>query len=111
MLTTLLLTFLLVSPQEEGPPAIRISSPSPDKPLFGRVEVVVETDRQDLTSVEIFVDGLSVAVLDTWPYRVIVDVGQNNEEHRFDVRATHPGGEELVSLTSPLFSVDQDVTA
>jgi VWFA-related protein len=111
VLTTLLLAFLLVSPQEAGPAAIRITSPSPGEPLFGRVEVVVETDRQDLLSVEIFVDGQSVTILEAGPYRVVVDVGQNNEEHRFDVRATHPDGEELVSLTSPVFSVDQVVTA
>lgn len=111
MLTTLLLTFLLVSPQEVAPATIRITSPAPGKPLFGRVEVVVETDRQDLLSVEIFVDGQSVTLFETGPYRVVVDVGQNNEEHRFDARATHPDGEELVSLTSPVFSVDQVVTA
>ena len=111
MLTTLLLTFLLVSLQEDGPAAVRITSPVPDKPLFGLVEVVVESDRADLSSVEIFVDGLSVALLEEAPYRVIVDVGQNNEEHRFDVRATYPGGEELVSLSSSVYVVDQEVTA
>ena len=108
----LLLGVVLLSPQADpAEETLRITSPRAGVPLFGRVEVVVESDRDDLTSVEIFVDGRSVAVLEEGPYRVMVDVGQNNEPHRVDARASHPGGEQTVGLISSVFAVDQEVTA
>lgn len=82
--------------------SIRFISPAPGVPVFDRVEVEVEVDGSEVTAVELFVDGERLTSLSGPPYRVVVDVGSENREHRFEAVARGPDGElARHTLTTP----------
>jgi len=88
-----------------------LTSPPPGIPVFGEVEFVAEVQPPGTTAtVEFFVDGERITALETPPYAVQVDVGQQNREHHFEVRAYGTAGEEDIAiLVTPAIRIDERV--
>lgn len=88
-----------------------ITSPAAGRPLFGAVEIAARV-YGDARRVELYLDGLQVGVLESPPYRLRLDLGEENREHRIEVRAVGPGGEVAEAvLESPLIRIDDQVEA
>jgi Ca-activated chloride channel family protein len=90
---------------------VGLTSPPPGAPVFGEVEFVAEVRPSgSAATVEFFLDGERIAVLEAPPYTVQVDVGQQNREHHFEVRAYGPAGEEDIAvLVTPAIRIDEKV--
>lgn len=90
---------------------VEILSPASGQPLFGQVEVVARVSAEEpLHHVDILVDGRLAAHLLHSPYRTLVDVGQQNREHRIRVVATGLfGGSGEASLVAPRIEVDETI--
>lgn len=90
---------------------VQIVSPQPGQPTFGDVEIaaVIRPARTRVAKVEFYVDGVLVASVEKPPFRVVVDVGQDNVEHNFEVVAYAPGGARTSASvrTMPLMVDDQ----
>lgn len=88
-----------------------LTNPPPGAPVFGEVEFVAEVRPPgSAATVEFFLDGERIAVLEASPYAVQVDVGEQNREHHFEVRAYGPAGEEDIAiLVTPAIRVDERV--
>ncbi len=71
---------------------IRLASPAPNQPLFGEVEIRAEVQGAPVSKVEFYVDSLRVGVAEKAPWRIVVDVGQDNKEHSIEVLAYGPNG-------------------
>jgi Ca-activated chloride channel homolog len=71
---------------------VRLVSPVPSQPLFGEVEIRAEIQGAPVSKVEFYLDSLRVGVVEAPPWRILVDVGQNNMEHSIEVLAYGPGG-------------------
>lgn len=93
--------------------SVLIAQPTAGEPQFGEIELVADVYPPDrVTRVEFLVDGKVVADLDQPPFQTIVDVGQENMEHRFEIKAYGAGGEVAEALmVSPAISVDESVDA
>ena len=92
---------------------VAITSPPAGQPLFGELDFEADVyPAEHVARVELFVDGRLVAEIATPPFRTQVDVGQENREHRFEVKAYSPSGRMLDALlVSPSIRVDGEVTA
>ncbi|MEE8366894.1 MAG: VWA domain-containing protein, partial [Thermoanaerobaculia bacterium] len=92
---------------------VDLLSPEPGVPIFGEVEMVAEIfDGDGSEIVEFFLDGVKAGERLESPYRIWVDVGEENREHRFEVRANQSGGASARALlVSPAFRVDIEVDA
>ena len=84
-----------------------------DRPTYleaalGEVEVVARVEsREPVRSVALVVDGRPQAILDSPPFRWIVDVGERNEEHSFKVVAIGQSGERAEAVVeTPRLQVD-----
>lgn len=88
----LLLWLLLWAAPSQAAPAVRLVSPPPNQPLFGEVEIRAEVTGAAVSRVELYVDSLRVGVLEAPPWRMVVDVGQENAEHSIEVVAYGPSG-------------------
>jgi Ca-activated chloride channel homolog len=88
-----------------------VRSPRPGEPVFGVVEVEIEVlSMEPITSVELRLDGETVALLTQPPYRVAIDMGLENESHRLDVTATDAVGEKATATrVTGTIQVDQEV--
>lgn len=115
---TLTLTLTLTTPPrlagQEGAPAapdVLILQPKAGETVFGEVEVVAEIlAAEEITEVRFLLDGRRVAVDTRPPYRTVVDVGQENVEHTFEVVAVTVGGVEGRALrTTPPISVTEEL--
>lgn len=73
-------------------PSVRIVSPPPNQPLFGEVEIRAEVTGAAVSQVEFYLDNLRVGVAEAPPWRIVVDVGQQNAEHSIEVVAHGPSG-------------------
>lgn len=71
---------------------VRIVSPPAGQPLFGQVEIRAQVSGAPVTKVEFYLDSLRIGVVEKPPYRVLVDVGQDNTEHSIEVVAYGPSG-------------------
>ena len=87
-----------------------------DRPTYfeaalGEVEVVARVEsREPVRSVALVVDGQPQAILDSPPFRWIVDVGERNEEHSFKVVAISRSGERAEAVVeTPRLQVDDRV--
>ncbi|MCP3958587.1 MAG: VWA domain-containing protein [bacterium] len=105
------------SQDEESEPAeildVGIKSPPPAQPQFGNVELIADVyPQENAARVEFYVDGRLVGELEGPPFTVRVDVGQENREHRFEVKA-YSASEQLreALLVSPAIHVDSEITA
>jgi VWFA-related protein len=73
---------------------VRIVRPAPGEPLLGEAEVRAEIVPADtaIERVEFFLDGALAGTATRAPYRILVDAGDENREHRLEVVAHAPGG-------------------
>lgn len=92
-------------------PRVAIMEPGPFDPVFGEVEVVLDiASRDPVTRVEIFVDGVRAGVLTAPPWKLLVDVGQDNAPHTFRaVASTDLGATGTMQLETPAIQVDDVV--
>ncbi|HVT59547.1 MAG TPA: VWA domain-containing protein [Thermoanaerobaculia bacterium] len=83
------------------------------RPVFGPVEIEVAVQPAGLRfgRLELYIDGRRAGVLEAPPYRLLVDTGQRNAEHRFEAVAFGGAGEALAaaSLRSGRVEADLDV--
>lgn len=100
-------------PEEAEILDVAIISPPPGQPMFGEVEIEADVyPAENVARVEFLVDGQLVGEVDTSPFRIQTDVGQDNREHRFEVRAFSPSGQRVDALlVSPSIRVDGEVVA
>ena len=106
----LLLGGLVISSQAMAL-AVFVDRPTFLEPALGEVEVVARVESAEpVRSVALLVDGRPQAVLDSPPFRWVVEVGGRNEEHTFRVVATEHAGEtaEAVVVT-PRLQIDEQV--
>jgi Ca-activated chloride channel family protein len=90
------------------PVEVAILDPGPFDPVSGEVRVRLDVDSAEAVArVQIFVDGELVAELTQEPWEVVVDVGQENQEHVFRAVAHGRSGAtgEMV-LQTPAIEVD-----
>ncbi|MEE8523452.1 MAG: VWA domain-containing protein, partial [Thermoanaerobaculia bacterium] len=92
---------------------VTITSPPPGAAVFGEIELTAEVFPADrVAKVEFLVDGELVGEVRSEPFRVTADLGDDNVEHRFEVRATDLSGELAEALlVTPAIRVDAEVTA
>ena len=91
-----LLLLLLLLPQSSGAIDLFVRSPRPGQIAIGNV--VVETEvlsAAAVAAVEIRVDGETRARLEEPPFRVVLDVGEENRSHTFEITATDVRGESV----------------
>ena len=91
--------------------SVIIDRPTFLEPALGEVEVVARVEASEsVRSLSLVVDGRPQAILETPPFRWIVDVGEDNVEHTFRVVARNAAGEvaEAVVTTPPL-RIDEQV--
>ncbi len=96
----------------QGSISVSLDSPSPFEPAHGQVEIVAVVGAgEEVERVAFYVDGMVVGELESAPYRLSVDVGQENAEHRFQVVAYGVSGATgTTSLSTPSFRVDEEVS-
>ncbi len=84
---------ILLAAAAHGQVAVRILSPEPDQPVFGNTEVRVGVQPGvPIDRVEVFLNGKLVGTAKTAPYRVQVDVGEDNISREFRAVAYSPSG-------------------
>lgn len=89
---------------------VTILQPAPGEPVFGAVELVVEVSPIDsVDTVDFFVDSNFAARRREPPFRVEVEVGQDNAEHRFEVVARGAEATGRALLVSPAYRVDGEI--
>jgi Ca-activated chloride channel family protein len=73
---------------------VAIVKPEPGAPAFGLIEVeaVVYPTDTELDRVEVYLDGLRVGFIERPPWRVLLDVGQENVAHELEVVAIDAAG-------------------
>lgn len=73
---------------------VAIVAPDPGIPVFGLVTVEAEVYpvNAEVESLDLFVDGLLVGSLSQPPWRLVVDLGEGNREHRFEIIARGADG-------------------
>lgn len=88
-----------------------IDHPTFLEPALGEVEVLARVEsREPVRNLALFVDGRPQAILESAPYRWIVDVGEKNVQHLFQVVATSPSGETAEAVVeTPRLQVDEQV--
>jgi Ca-activated chloride channel family protein len=82
---------------------VLLRSPRPGTPAFG--EVTIEADvlgGERIAEVEFRVDGEVVGRLSHPPWRLTVDLGQDNLEHLFEVTARTVSGDSVTARTKTL---------
>lgn len=90
--------------------AVRIQAPTPDQPVFGQtdVEVGVRTGEK-IDRVEVFLDGKLMGSAKTPPFRVQVDVGEENVAREFKAVAYTASGASAADaiVTQPVQIMDE----
>ncbi len=107
----LILCALLAVPAMAEPIEVWIEKPRSTKFVFGDVDFEAAVDSAaSVAGVEFYLDGRKVAEFINPPYRLLVDVGFDNQEHEFRVVARDINGETAssVMVTSAL-QVDEVV--
>jgi Ca-activated chloride channel family protein len=102
---------LVAAPTVAAPIEVWIEKPRSTKFVFGDVEFEASVQSEEpVTAVEFFLDGRKIAEFSGPPYRLLVDVGFDNVEHKFQVVARSSSGESssAVMVTAAL-QVDEMV--
>jgi len=90
---------------------IAFTSPPADQAAFGPVEVRVEAaPGSAISRVEFFLDGKLAGTAEKAPFRVVVDVGQDNVGHRFEAVAYGAGGAPIASAAIRTPNIATDLT-
>lgn len=90
--------------------AIRIQSPTPDQPVFGQTDVEVGVRAgEPIDRVEVFVNGKLMGSSKTPPFRVQVDVGDDNVPREFKAVAYTASGASAADsvVTQPVQIMDE----
>ena len=83
----------LLAAAARGQVAVRILSPEADQPVFGNTEVRIGVQTGlPIDRVEVFLNGKLVGTTKTAPYKVQVDVGEDNIPREFKAVAYTPTG-------------------
>jgi Ca-activated chloride channel family protein len=105
-----LLLGLLTAGAAAAQVAVRIQSPTPDQPVFGQTEVEVGVKANEpVDRVEVFLDGKLVGSAKTPPFRVKVDVGDENVQREFKAVAYTASGASAADsvVTKPVQIMDE----
>lgn len=88
-----------------------IERPRPSEFVVGQVEVLIRAaPEEEVGTVQLMVDGRQVALFDRPPFRVAVDVGQENTEHEFEVLVRSVAGElKSAAVVTPALRIDEVV--
>ncbi len=90
---------------------IAFTSPPADQAAFGPVELRVEAAAgSGVSRVEFFLDGKRAGTAEKAPFRLVVDVGQANVEHRFEAVAYGASGAPIASTAIRTPSIATDLT-
>ena len=107
---TRFLALLILLPTALLAADVRLVSPRAGQPLFGEVEIRAEVQGAPVTKVEFYLDSLRIGVVESPPWRMVVDVGQANREHAIEVLAYGPGGPiGSAALRSLPLQVDDEI--
>ena len=106
-----LLAGLALSPGAAFCLQVTIVEPPFGQPLFGQqVFEAAIVPRNEVRHVTFVVDGVSVATLSTPPFRIEVDVGDQNLPHRFEVQAEDLNGKIFSNvIETPALPIDLEV--
>ena len=101
---------LLLAGAASAQVAVHILSPSSDQPIFGPLDVKVGVQaREPIDRVEVFVNGKLMGASKTPPYRVRIDVGDDNVRREFRAvaytKSGATGADALV--TNPVQIMDE----
>jgi Ca-activated chloride channel family protein len=89
---------------------VAIVSPKPGEPVFGDVEVTAAVQGGTVVRVEFYLDGLRVGLAEASPWQVLMDVGQQNVEHRIEVVAyDKSGATATASLKTAVITSDEEI--
>lgn len=85
--------------------------PRPSEFVFGDVEVLIRAvPEEEVETVQLIVDGRDVALFDRPPFRIAVNVGQENTEHEFQVVVRGVNGEtKTAAVLTPVLQIDEVV--
>ncbi len=84
---------LLATAPARAAVAVRIVTPAPDQPVFGQVAFEVQVSGTEaIDHVDLLVDGKPAGTVRRPPYRLMVDVGDDNREREFRAVAHAVGG-------------------
>lgn len=88
-----------------------IDHPDPFTAVFGEVTVEAAViSPEPVERVVFYLDGIVVGEVQEPPFRLRIDVGQENAEHRFEVLAYGAGGATgAASVVTPPIRVDEEV--
>lgn len=101
---------LAAPPAAHAAVAVKIVTPAPDQPVFGQVAFEVQAGGTEaIDRIELLVDGKTVGTLRRPPYRMTVDVGEDNREREFRAVVHGVSGElsEARVVTLPVRIDDQ----
>lgn len=107
------LVSLAAGPVSAGSIAVTITSPTGDHAVFDRVEVAADILADEpLERVEFFLNGRRFATATQPPYRVWVDVGEENLPRHFTVIAIGSSGTRVgAAVSTPAVEIDLVVDA
>lgn len=83
----------LTAAAAQGAVQVRLVTPSPEQPIFGSTEIEVAVGGSEpIDRVEVFLNGRSIGVLRSSPYKLTVDAGNANVKRQFRVVAYGKSG-------------------
>ena len=85
--------------------------PRPSEFVFGQVEVLIRAaPEEEVGTVQLKIDGREIALFDRPPFRVAVDVGQENTGHEFEATVKSVSGEvQSATVVTPALQIDEVV--
>lgn len=101
---------LLLAGSASAQVAVRILSPTPDQAVFGLLDVTVGVQtREPVDRVEVFINGKLMGMSKKPPFRVRVDVGDDNVRREFRAVATTASGASGADsmVTNPVQIMDE----
>lgn len=96
-----------------SPPEVSIRHPGALRAVFGEIDVVADVYAAEGTvdRVDFFVDDRLLGSVDAPPYRMVVDVGQDNVQHLFEVVVHHVDGTQARdSVLTPRIATNMELT-
>src|SRR5262245_47551309 len=107
----LLFLFLLLPPATHAL-EVRIVRPAPGEALLGETEVRADVlpAGAAVQRVEFILDGVPAGTAMQAPYRILLDAGDDNVEHRLEVVAYGPGSDPAsASVLTPRLHTDTEI--
>ncbi len=94
-----------------APPEIWIEHPNTAKAVFGVIDFVTEVASDEaIVKVDFYIDGKARGMVSKPPWRIGVDVGQENVPHEFRaVVRTITGQTAESTLTTPMLRIDEAI--